>query len=205
MGNYEIQACHAKQLFCKRDHAEIAQKLGLENDETFLYVKFLCKPYRIARKTGDISRLESGEWVDANSYREVMVLLDILCDSAPQRFLSGKWKSMGAFGMMFHQNLLEQQRDVWAERFDREQNEFSRACEALGGTKIPGGDITYTFELCDGLCVALQFWMGDEEFPPRVRWLWDENAKMYLKYETMYFAVELILHRIAQEMDRLEK
>lgn len=50
----------------------------------------------------------------------------------------------------------------------------------------------------EDLSVWMQFWQGDEEFPARLRWLWDENALMYLKYETMYYAVELLEDRLLQ-------
>ena len=63
------------------------------------------------------------------------------------------------------------------------------------------GDVSFAFELFDGLRIWLQFWEGDEEFPPRLRFLWDENALQYLKYETMYFAVPLLLQRIRENMD----
>ena len=51
--------------------------------------------------------------------------------------------------------------------------------------------------------IAIQFWEGDEEFPPRVRWLWEENALMYLKYETMWFFLGLLRSRIRERMDTL--
>ena len=48
----------------------------------------------------------------------------------------------------------------------------------------------------------MQLWFGDEEFPANLRYLWDENALMYLKYETMYFAKALLLHRLWDEMEK---
>ena len=47
----------------------------------------------------------------------------------------------------------------------------------------------------------VQLWFGDEEFPASLRYLWDENALMYLKYETMYFARALLLRRIREKME----
>ena len=140
--------------------------------------------------------------MDANSYEEVMTLLDLVCDSREDRHLSGRWKNMSAFGLQFHQNLLEGTRDPWAEAFQADQEGFRRACIALGGKPLPNGDIAYAIELFDGLPVALQLWLGDEEFPPSLRLKWDENASMYIRYETMYFAKALLLDRIADEMKR---
>ena len=111
---------------------------------------------------------------------------------------------MQTFGLMFHRNLLEDARDPWAERIDREPEAFRRACEGLGGIAVPGADIGYGIELFDGLRIGIQFWYGDEEFLPRVRYLWDENATQYLRYETMHFAIGLLRQRIGEEMDTKE-
>ena len=107
---------------------------------------------------------------------------------------------MADFGRAFHQNLLDQ-RDPDAEFFQSRPEAFRKACEALGGVPLPTGDIAYAIEVFDGLPLAMQLWLGDEEFPARLRYLWDENALMYLKYETMYFARELLLQRLKAEME----
>ena len=198
--NYLIQAQQAKQRFLTYDSQALIRKLTLKADEDFLYVPILCQTYRIRRTTGDIDRFTGTAWVDANSYEEVMTLLDLVCDSREDRHLSGRWKNMSAFGLQFHQNLLEGTRDPWAEAFQADQEGFRRACIALGGKPLPNGDIAYAIELFDGLPVAIQLWLGDEEFPPSLRLKWDENAGMYIRYETMYFAKALLLDRIAEEM-----
>ena len=200
--NYLIQARQAKQRFLTYDSQALIRKLTLKADEDFLYVPMLCQTYRIRRTTGDIDRFNGEAWVDANSYEEVMTLLDLVCDSREDRHLSGRWKNMSAFGLQFHQNLLEGTRDPWAEAFQADQEGFCRACIALGGKPLPNGDIAYAIEMFDGLPVALQLWLGDEEFPPNLRLMWDENAGMYIRYETMYFAKALLLDRIADEMKR---
>ena len=200
--NYALQARQAKQRFLTYDSQALIRKLTLKADEDFLYVPMLCQTYRIRRTTGDMERFDGAAWVDANSYEEVMTLLDLVCDSREDRHLSGRWKNMSAFGLQFHQNLLEGTRDPWAEAFQADQEGFRRACIALGGKPLPNGDIAYAIEMFDGLPVALQLWLGDEEFPPNLRLMWDENASMYIRYETMYFAKALLLDRIADEMKR---
>lgn len=62
------------------------------------------------------------------------------------------------------------------------------------------GDAAYGIELFDGLSIVVQLWLGDEEFPPNLRFLWDENALDYIRYETMYFAKGMLLERIREEM-----
>lgn len=197
--NYLIQAADAKQRFLTYDQQHLIEKFRLEHDDDYFYIPFLCRPYRLNRHTGDLER-KAETWHDANSYEEVMTLLDILCDSRDDRFISGRWQNMQSFGLQFHQNLLEDRQDPDAQRFDADPEGFRRACEKLGGVPVPGGDLGFGIELMDGLRIGIQFWHGDDEFLPRLRYLWDANAKMYIRYETMYFAVALLRQRIREEM-----
>ena len=199
--NYAIHAQQARQRFLTYDQESLIRKLRLKFDDTYLYMTFLSSPYRIHRATANVERFAGETWQDGNSYEEVMTLLDLVCDSREDRFLSLRWRNMRDFGLMFHRSLLED-KDPWAERFQNDPEGFQRACIALGGKALPNGDIAYAVELFDGLCIALQLWFGDEEFPPNLRILWDENALMYLKYETMYFARGLLFRRIREHMER---
>lgn len=196
--NYKIQAQQAKRHFLTYDHQAITEKLQVPFDDTYIYVNFLCLPYRISKQTGGVEKQIEGSWVEGESFDEVMTLLDLICDSREDRSLSGKWKSMQDFGIRFHQNLLEKKRDPMALRFDGEPELLHRAMERLQGQPVPGCDIGFSVELFDGLRIGLQFWHGDEEFAPRLRYLLDENALQYLRYETMYFAVSLLLRRILE-------
>lgn len=197
--NYAIQAAQAKQRFLTYDQQKLIQKLQLKFDEGYLYLRFLNSEYRLSRKTGDLERWDGEIWQNGNSFGEVMTVLDLLCDSREDRWLSHRWKNMRDFGLMFHRAMLEE-KDPWAEYFQNHPEDFRGACLALGGVPLPNGDIAYAMELFDGLRIGLQLWFGDEEFPPNLRILWDENALMYLKYETMHFAKGLLLSRIRQHM-----
>ena len=198
VNNYLIQAQQAKTRFLTYDQQKLIRKFDLQFDEQYLYVNLLCKQYRIDRVTGDLQRRDGAVWNDGNTYEEVMTLLDLLCDSRDDRCLAHSWQNMQTFGLQFHQNLLEERRDPTAERVDRNPQLLHRAAKALGAEAIAGGDIGYAFELFDGLKIGLLFWHGDDEFLPRIRYLWDANAKQYIRYETMYFAVDLLLRRIRE-------
>lgn len=198
--NYLKQAAQAKAYFLTYDQEALIRKLNLACDEDYLYPALFSQTYRLSRKTGDLERQEGQGWEDANTHGEVMTLLDLICDSREDRFVSGKWKDMAQFGHAFHQNLLEE-RDPLAERCQERPEVFRRWCEALGGKPVPTGDIAYSIEVFDGLPLMIQLWFGDEDFPASLRLLWDENALMYLKYETMYFAREVLLSRLKREME----
>lgn len=196
--NYLIQAQQAKNRFATYNQEKLIAKLQMHHDETYLYPTLFSEPYRIHRETGDIDRKTEEGWVDANSFGEVMVLLDLVCDSREDRFVTGRWKNMTDFGLMFHKNLMEGKADPFAEKFQADPQGFRKACEMLKGVPFPQGDIAYTLEVFDGLCLTLQLWFGDEDFPAGLRFLWDENALMYIKYETMHFAKGLLLEKLGQ-------
>ena len=198
--NYAITAARVRQLFAEYDQQALARKVGAKLDEEYFYVDFLSEPYRIHRITGDISRFHGDAWVEANSFGEVLTLMDLICDSREDRHPTGNWRNMRDFGHGFHQQLLEQ-RDPWAERFQEQPELFAKACEALGGEKYPLGDVAYSIPVFDDLRLLIQLWFGDEEFPAQLRYLWDENALQYLKYETMFYAVPLVLKRIQEQME----
>lgn len=198
--NYRIQFTQAKQTFLKLDQNQLINKLQLKADAIYLYPCLMGSRYRIHRQTADFQRLAGERWVDANTHSEVMTLLDLICDSREDRNLSFRWKDMVTFGSMFHRSL--QETDPWALRFQKNPEELRRACVSMGGVPFPNGDVAYVIEVFDGLSVVLQLWLADEEFPPSLRLLWDENALMYLKYETMYFAKALLLTRLWEYMQK---
>ena len=107
---------------------------------------------------------------------------------------------MRDFGHGFHQQMLEQ-RDPWADFFEQQPEAFAKALERMGGEKYPLGDVAYYIPVFDDLRLLIQLWFGDEEFPAQLRYLWDENALMYLKYETMFYAIPLVLRRIEEQME----
>jgi len=200
VNNYQIQARQAQDRFLTYDQQKLIEKLKLKHDAAYLYPTMLHQSYRLSRTTGNLERCRQGAWVDANTHEEVMTLLDLICDSREDRHISGRWKNMLSFGLMFHQNLLESERDPWAEKFQNDPEGFRRACQALGGRELPNGDIAYAVEVFDGLELALQLWLGDEEFPPNLRILWDENATMYIRYETMYYARNFLMRLLDERM-----
>lgn len=198
--NYQIQAAQAKKLFLTYDQQELIRRCCLRFDETYFYITFLSAPYRIHRHTGDMQRFRGDAWVDGNSFGEVMTILDWLCDSKASRYITGRWINLVSHGHYFHSNLQEKEKDPYAALFEAHPEAFCRACEALGGEPVAGSDIGYAIELVDGLRILVQLWHGDEEFAPRLRYLWDENTKLYLRYETTWYALPLLLHRIREEM-----
>lgn len=202
--NYQLQAQQAKKHFLTYDQQELIRRCRLRFDESYFYITFLSLPYRICRKTGDMQRMCDGAWVDGNSFGEVMTILDWLCDSRQDRYVTGRFSNIVSQGPAFHRQLQEGG-DPNAELFSRNPAEFCKACEALGGERVSGADIAYTIELVDGLQILVQLWYGDEEFPAQLQLMWDENATRYIRYETTWYAAGLLIRRIREYMQKSEK
>lgn len=198
--NYKIQVQQAKLRFLSYDQQELIQRCRVRFDENYLYTRLLSSEYRICRQTGDMERLEMGKWVDGNGFGEVLTILDWLCDSKPDRYITGHWINIVSHGHYFHRGLQEEKEDADATYFSQNPECFARACEALGGEKMSGGDLSYAIELLDGLKILVQLWHGDEEFPAKLCFLWDENTTRYIRYETSWYALGLLLQKIKKQL-----
>lgn len=186
--NYVIQMENAQNFFLTYDQEKLIRKFRLKADADYLYITMFHMPYRLSRHTGRLERYGKN-WEDANTFGEVMTILDILCDSKDDRWLTGRWVSTQHFGRYIHTGLLELEEDPLATAFDKVPGSLRKACKALGGHPIPGGDEAYAVEVMDGLQIGIFFWYADEEFPAQLRFFWDENALMYLRYETMHYTL----------------
>ena len=186
--NYVIQMQNAQKHFLTYDQEKLIQKFDLHFDRDYLFIIMFRTLYRLSRHTGQLERYR-GNWQDANTFGEVMTILDILCDSREDRFLTGKWMSTQMFGKYFHSDLLEPAFDALADSFDKRPGSLESACKALGGRPIHGGDEAWAVEVMGGLEIGIFFWHADDEFPAQIRFFWDENALMYIRYETMHYTL----------------
>lgn len=198
MDNYRLQADQAKKCFLTYDQEKLVEKFHLKSDGSYLYFSLFGLPYRISRHTGDLEKFRDS-WEEGNDFGEVMTALDILCDAREDRFLTGRWKPMQNFGRLFHSKYLEEGRDPLAQAFQNDPEGMKNRCLRMGARPIPNGDLGYAFPVMDGLCAGLFFWYGDEEFPPRIRWFWDENADRYLRYETMFYTVGFLRDELLKD------
>ena len=134
--NYRIQCDQAKKLFLTYDQNEIISRCRLRSDDTYLYTRFLSETYRICRNSGDLQRLHRGQWVDGNSFGEAMTVLDWLCDSHPDRYITGRWVNIVTHGHYFHRNLQEDREDSDAAWFAKNIEAFAAACVTMKGRNI---------------------------------------------------------------------
>ena len=157
-------------------------------------------PFRIDRATGRIDEMVDGKWTECRNYSTVMTIYDLLCyhkgNNAPA--LLHQWCTVGTFVVtgvtdagMFSKKA--------AARFGGHLEELKTACEKLGGIhekRMAGADITCRIPVTHFFPVLLQFWEGDDEFPPKLQLMWDRNAISFLHFETTFYLQGDLIERL---------
>ena len=203
--NYAIAAEQAKKLFLEYDQEHIIKKLNLRADGDYLYIRFLDLDYRVHRRTAGVEKREGdGPYTDGNSFNEVMTLFDVLCWSREGACLSGEWVTLSALGGGVHsasspsggmfQNAVE--------HITRQEDRLAEVLEHMGGVVMPKGEPGYQIPVFPFLPVYVQYWRGDEEFPPQLNLLWDRNTTQFLHYETVYYLTNFLLERLTALLER---
>ena len=173
--NYALSRDRAQQYFLQFDQEAFIKAWGLQADETSVFVTFLGGNYRICRKTGSISlpvKFCTGRHAQVNS-------------------LPGSPKT-GGVPTDFHSRT--------AAFFDEHFPAFEEAFLALGGMPVSLGDTAFRFTVFEDLTVILKFYHADEEFPPAMTLLWEENTLQYVYYETVFYIAGCLLGQIREKM-----
>ncbi len=200
MDNYDLQVDIAKRIFLEYNQEMLIRKFRLKVDKRHIYLNYMSTPCRINRKDGSVEEYIQSRWKECRSFGTVMTIYDLLCyhqgENAPA--LAGQWCAVGTFvvtGVTDTDTFTKK----YATIFDGRVEELKAACEKLGGTLQPrmaGADVTCRIPVTPFFPVLLQFWEGDEEFPPKLLILWDRNADSFLHFETTFYLQGDLLNRL---------
>ena len=195
--NYTLSRDRAQAYFLGFDQEQILRTWKLKGDESSIYVDFLGEAHRICRKTGEVFRSD-GSRAD---YSETLSLFDLLCHESPVKYITNRHAPVnslpgapktGGVPTDFHSKT--------ALLFDENFPAFEKACLALGGEPVDLGDAAFRFSVFEDLTVILKFYHADEEFPPALTLLWEENLLQYVHYETVFYIAGCLLERIRRQM-----
>ena len=200
MSNYDQMLALGQKLFLEWDQGEMIRRYHLESDENYLYLRFLGQRHCIDRKTAAVENLDEGKSADCSAS---LSIFDYLCRDNILPGMSGRWRAVNALkhtgqsnpsASGFHQR--------HADRMQAHIPALKEALESLALAPFAQGDAACVFEVFPGFYAVFQFWEGDEEFPPSVRFLWDDNALAYLRFETLFYVMgeflELLWAKIAE-------
>lgn len=74
---------------------------------------------------------------------------------------------------------------------------FQKACQELGGVIVEGrADISVKIPFAPMFPIQINYWEGDDEFPPSGKVLVDENAEHYLTIEAAGSACIIVVNEI---------
>lgn len=203
--NYDLQVDIAKRIFLEYDQELLIRKFHLEADERHIHLNYINTPCRINRITGGVEEYIENAWEECRSFSTVMTIYDLLCyhqgETAPT--LAGQWCAVGTFvvtGVTETDTFTKK----YAAIFDEHAEELKAACESLGGVlleRMAGADVTCLIPVTPFFPVLLQFWEGDDEFPPKLMLLWDRNTDKFLHFETTFYLQGDLLERLKRCME----
>lgn len=203
--NYDQQVDVGRRLFLEYDRGLLIRKFALEADERWIYLRYLHTPCRISLEDGRLEEQRHGAWQECRSYNTVMTVYDLLCyhrgETAPR--LRGEWCTVGSFVVTGVQDTGAFTKK-YAALFNGRTEALKAACLRLGGSiepRMAGADLTCRIPVTPFFPVLLQFWEGDEEFPPKILLLWDKHADRFLHFETTFFLQGDLLERLRREME----
>ncbi|MDA8082210.1 MAG: DUF3786 domain-containing protein [Nitrospiraceae bacterium] len=114
--------------------------------------------------------------------------------------LTGKWVSFSELraGMVKNSSFIRECEEPLLELFQREENRTFAELMRMGGLHGQGfpTDNAWVLYLLPRVPIAVLYWPAEEEFPARVKILFDSTADKYLDVESLMFLVEGLVKNI---------
>lgn len=180
--NYDQVIENWRLKFLEMDQEELIRKFQLEADEEFLYIIYFSKRFRIDRKNGFIT--EDGK---SPGFDTVMNIYNTFYYSAAHPVASGNLvafrqvKRVYPFEAAYRRTIIFRLQEFFAGKTE----ELRKACEALGGTLLPQGDVGYVLPVFPFLNIAVLFWDKDEEFEAQANMLFDSEITEFMHEENV--------------------
>jgi len=132
------------------------------------------KAIRISYPEFQGTRADSGEPVDTFN----LAMLAYYFHTADGTPPSGSWIAFSELpsGRFYAQAFQGYTGNELARTFGNDSRRFAQAAERIGGQKQPMGDLAYSFRALPNVPLMVVCWLGDEDFPPSYRVLFDAAA-----------------------------
>ena len=200
LSSYESMRNKMRAEFLKFDQNRMLRRFPLENGEDYIYIEFMLRRYRIDRRTGVVEWSLDG-FASANEadYNESMTIYDLLCFPSDGRAFAGLYCPADRLkGTVVSAGSADRMFQSAAEHFCGRTDELRRACRAVGSEIGMSGDVAAKIYPFSFLPVILQFWEADEEFPAKLKFMFDENILQFMHYETLFFMTGHIIKRLEE-------
>ena len=180
--NYEQVIENWRRKFLEMDHVALIRKFDLEADDEALYITYFSRKLRIDRKNGVITDQGVRPGFDT-----VMNIYNTFYYAAEHPVASGNLvafrqvKRVYPFEAAYRRTIIFRLQKT----FSGKTAELKKACEILGGTPLPQGDVGYVLPVFPFLNIAVLFWDKDEEFDAQANMLFDSEITEFMHEENV--------------------
>lgn len=185
LSNYDKVTETWRCKFLDMDQELLIKKFGLEADKEALYITYFFRKLRVDRSSGYITYVDSPE--EKPGFNTVITIYNMFhyavdCPRATGRLVPFREvKRVYPFEKAYQNTILSELQKI----FSGHAEELRRACEAMGGTKLPQGDAGYMLPVFPFLNIAVLFWDADEEFPAQGNMLFDSAITDFMHEENV--------------------
>jgi hypothetical protein len=121
---------------------------------------------------------DNGEVINTFDLTMLAYYFDV-SDGAP---IAGEWIAFNQIpgGMFYAQAFQSYSGDELAKVFGNDSEAFMEVNDRLGGRREFFGNLAYSYQVLPRVPIMVVCWLGDEDFPPSYRILFDANAHHHL-------------------------
>ena len=180
--NYEQVIENWRRKFLEMDQVALIRKFDLEADDEALYITYFSRKLRIDRKNGVITDQGVRPGFDT-----VMNIYNTFYYAAEHPVAYGNLvafrqvKRVYPFEAAYRRTIIFRLQKT----FSGKTAELKKACEILGGTPLPQGDVGYVLPVFPFLNIAVLFWDKDEEFDAQANMLFDSEITEFMHEENV--------------------
>ncbi len=192
----EVPFSYYAELYGKADKAEIANRLGITEENGVFSVTLMGKTYGVT---------ENAEITDGQGNAPVLpvqtFLLRYLLEGKQVPFL-GNWKTFREmpWGELYIKPYTGRVLTRAAFTFGTRVDAFRKAAEKMGAAPVNHGDAGFEFSLVGDYRIQLLVWAGDDEFPPSAQVLYSDNFEEGFAPEDRVVAGDILITAIKANM-----
>jgi hypothetical protein len=187
------------QELAEKDPIAVCKRTLCEYDESVNTYKLSIwgQDYAVFPEESRISR-DGTHTLDPENYIYLFIIQYLL--HAKDIDIQNQWISEKDIpgGPTFFRGPHEIPTNLIASRFGNDLEGFKHACELLNGVPVDMGDAAYRFQIAPRIPVAVLYWVGDEDFSPGAKILFDKTITDHLASDTIFALAVAVCRRFGR-------
>jgi len=142
---------------------------------------------------------DTGENVNTFDMTMLAYYFDV-SDGAP---ITGEWIAFNQIpgGLFYAQAFQGYSGNELTKVFGNDSDRFMEANEKLGGRREFFGNLAYSYQILPRVPIMVVCWLGDEDFPPSYRMLFDANAHHHLVTDAYAILGSNLTRKLIKELE----